>query len=208
MKRDIFHVIVSILAGMGMGFVAMAILPPTPVVAPTPAVAPPDRDLVVGLSEVLVDVHKEAVATKAELAGVKPPLMPRRRVDPLRMFKMTVGEHYQNKRSHYGVSYPNTWDVDLRRLFGDPTDDPRRGEAASAFLRRNRAQIRELVSRWTGEYQFTLDTVLTDMIGRCRELKLRAVGSERRLKLDFTVLLTVKTMHMLYSTARREWIPL
>jgi len=144
----------------------------------------------------------------AELAGVKPPSLPRRRVDPLRVFKMTVGEHYQNKRSHYGVSYPNTWDVDLRRLFGDPTDDPRRGEAASAFLRRNRAQIRELVSRWTGEYQFTLDTVLTDMIGRCRELKLRAVGSERRLKLDFTVLLTVKTMHMLYSTARREWIPL
>ncbi len=143
----------------------------------------------------------------AELAGSRPPRVPRRRVDPIRVLRKTLGEHYQEKRSHYGVSYPNTWDGDLRRLFGDP-GDPRRGEAASTFLRRHRAQIRQLVSRWTGEYQFTLDTVLSDMIGRCRELKLRAVGSERRLKLDFTVLLTVKTMHMLYSTARREWIPL
>ena len=29
---------------------------------------------------------------------------------------------------------------------------------------------------WTGEYQLTLDPVLDDMIERCRELKLRAVG--------------------------------
>lgn len=143
----------------------------------------------------------------AELAGQKPPTVDRRRVDSLATLRRTLGEHYAEKRSHYAVSYPDTYDRDLRRLFGEPLD-PQRGEAASAFLRRHRAEIRQLVSRWTGEYQFTLDTVLSDMIGRCRELKLRAVGSERRLKLDFTVLLTVKTMHVLYSTARREWIPL
>ncbi len=142
-----------------------------------------------------------------ELAGQKPPTVDRRRVDSLATLRRTLGEHYAEKRSHYAVSYPDTYDRDLRRLFGEPVD-PQRGEAASAFLRRHRAEIRQLVSRWTGEYQFTLDTVLSDMIGRCRELKLRAVGSERRLKLDFTVLLTVKTMHVLYSTARREWIPL
>lgn len=143
----------------------------------------------------------------AELAGQKPPTVDRRRVDSLATLRRTLGEHYVEKRSHYAVSYPDTYDRDLRRLFGEPVD-PQGGEAASAFLRRHRAEIRQLVSRWTGEYQFTLDTVLSDMIGRCRELKLRAVGSERRLKLDFTVLLTVKTMHVLYSTARREWIPL
>lgn len=143
----------------------------------------------------------------AELAGQRPPTVDRRRVDSLATLRRTLAEHYIEKRSHYAVSYPDTYDRDLRRLFGEPVD-PQRGEAASAFLRRHRAEIRQLVSRWTGEYQFTLDTVLSDMIGRCRELRLRAVGSERRLKLDFTVLLTVKTMHVLYSTARREWIPL
>ena len=42
-------------------------------------------------------------------------------------------------------------------------------------------EIRQVVSKWTGEYQLTLDAVLEDMIARCRELNLRAVGSEREL---------------------------
>ena len=42
------------------------------------------------------------------------------------------------------------------------------------------------------------------MIARCRELNLRAVGSERKLLMDFTVLLTAKTVHSLYSPSRRE----
>ena len=62
------------------------------------------------------------------------------------------------------------------------------------------------MSRWTGEYQFTLDQVLHDMIGRCRQLKLRTVGSEREVRMDFAVLLTVQTMHFLYS--RKKWIAL
>jgi hypothetical protein len=49
-----------------------------------------------------------------------------------------------------------------------------------------------------------MDQVLADMIGRARELRLRAVGSERQLRMDFAVLLTVKVMHYLY--AGRSWI--
>ena len=97
---------------------------------------------------------------------------------------MTLREYYEEKREQYSIEHPDIYDRDLLRLF---SDDPRhrRAERASVFLRRNRAEIRRLVSRWTGEYQFTLDQVLHDMIGRCRELKLRAVGSERRLRMDF-----------------------
>jgi hypothetical protein len=50
--------------------------------------------------------------------------------------------------------------------------------------------------------------VLDDMISRCRELNLRAVGSERKLVTDFTVLLTAKTMHALFGPSRRKWIAL
>jgi hypothetical protein len=46
------------------------------------------------------------------------------------------------------------------------------------------------------------------MIFRCRELDLRAPGSERKLVLDFTVLLTAKTMHALFGPSRRKWIAL
>jgi DNA-directed RNA polymerase subunit L len=143
----------------------------------------------------------------AEIAGHKPAVTSRAQVDSLRTLRKTLGEHYRVRRARYTIEYPSTYDRDLRRLF---TDDPgvRRHVAASTFLRRNRRKIRQMVARWTGEYQLTLDHVLGEMIGRCRELRLRAVGNERQLRSDFAVLLTVQTMHVLYSQARRDWIPL
>jgi hypothetical protein len=143
----------------------------------------------------------------AEIAGQKPLLRRRVEVDPLRKIKTTIGEHYKAKLQHYSTDTPRTYDRDLLRIF---SNNPRHRNSppASAFIRHHRASIRRLVSKWTGEYQLTLDTVLDEMIERCRELKLRAVGSERQLRQDFTVLLTAKTVHSLYSPSRRQWFAL
>src|SRR6201999_993997 len=129
------------------------------------------------------------------------------RVDPLRSLKETLAEHYQKKMAFYAFNPPKTYDRDLSRIF---SRDPRhqRAQAASSFIRRHRAQIRQVVARWTGENQLTLDAVLDDMIARCRELDLRATGPERKLVTDFTVLLTAKTMHALFGPSRRKWIAL
>jgi len=129
----------------------------------------------------------------------------RSRPDSLPTLRTTLRQYYAEKRQQYQVSYPDIYDRDLKRIF---SDDPRhaRHELASRFLRRNRAEIRRLVSNWTGEYQFTLDQVFEDIIGRSRELKLRTVGTERSLKMEFAVLLTVKTMDFHYS--RRNWFAL
>ena len=40
------------------------------------------------------------------------------------------------------------------------------------------------------------------------EAALRAVGPERELFIEFTVLLTAKTMHALFGPSRRKWIAL
>lgn len=140
-----------------------------------------------------------------ELAGVPPIVRSRRRVDPLRSLSMTLFEHYTIRRALYSVEYPKTWDGDLRRLFSNDRR-LRSHESAAAFLRRHRTSIRRVVARWTGEYQFTLDTVLGDMIGRCRELGLRVVGRDRQVLTDFMVLLTARTMEMLSKQGRRDWI--
>jgi hypothetical protein len=139
------------------------------------------------------------------LSGKRPVVRDRARPESLPTLATTLGEYYEEKRSRYLVSYPDIYDRDLRRLF---SDDPRhaRRELASRFLRRNRAEIRKLVASWTGEYQFTLNQVLNDMIGRSRELKLRVAAPEKRLKIDFAILLTVKTMDFHYS--RRNWFAL
>ncbi len=143
----------------------------------------------------------------AEIAGQKPLVTRRLRVEPLSQLTQTLAEHYEKKQAHHAIDYPKIYDRDLRRIFSaDPRH--RRSPAASTFLRRNRAKIRQLVSKWTGEYELTLDSVFDDMIGRCRELKLRAVGSERQLRMEFIVLLTAKTVHSLYSPSRRQWLAL
>jgi D-alanine-D-alanine ligase len=66
--------------------------------------------------------------------------------------------------------------------------------------------VRRNVALWTGEYQYTIDQVLAGIIERCRELDLRLVESEERTKLDFTILLTVQTMHYLHSGKHRVWL--
>ncbi|HUF28263.1 MAG TPA: putative zinc-binding metallopeptidase [Gemmatimonadaceae bacterium] len=143
----------------------------------------------------------------AELAGTSPLVSRRTVVEPLRMVTRTIAEHYAERKEKYSVSVPDIYDRDLRRLFSD-SPRHRNQPRAAAFLRRNRGEIRRMVSKWTGEYEFTLDVVLAHMIRRARELRLRAVGSERQLRTDFAVLLTVKTMHFLYSEGRRDWIAL
>jgi hypothetical protein len=142
-----------------------------------------------------------------EIAGKRPPVTTRERADPLYKLSQTLGEHYQKKQAFYAFKPPKTYDRDLSRLF---STDPRhrREQPASVFIRRHRAQIRQLVARWTGENQLTLDAVLDDMILRCRELDLRAPGSERKLVINFTILLTAKTMHALFGPSRRKWIAL
>ncbi len=63
--------------------------------------------------------------------------------------------------------------------------------------------MRRLASRWTSEYQYTIDTLLGAMIERCRELDLRLRTSPEQTKLDFAVLLTVQTMNYLHSGRHR-----
>jgi hypothetical protein len=141
----------------------------------------------------------------AEIADEKPVLTGHQQVDPLSRLTRTLAEHYEKKRVLYAVDPPTIYDRDLRRTF---SDDPRhrRSPAAAVFLRRNRAQIRQMVSKWAREYQPALDAVLNDMIARCRDLELRATGPERQLIVDFALLLMARTVDSLYSPARRQWI--
>ena len=140
------------------------------------------------VDELMAEIAEQAAADDAPAAH--------RSAEPA---QDTLAEHYEKKQALYAVDTPTTYDRDLHRLF---SDDPRhrRSPAASTFLREVTARrsgrwLRSgpanTSSRWT--------PMLDDMIGRCRELKLRAVGPERQLRMDFIVLLTAKTVHSLYS---------
>ncbi|HZL99064.1 MAG TPA: hypothetical protein VFD43_02330 [Planctomycetota bacterium] len=141
----------------------------------------------------------------ATLEERPPAVRSRKAVEPLGALDATLKEHYDAMRAHYAPRYPRVYDRELRQLF---SDDPRhrRRELAASFLRRHRAAIQELIARWLGGHEFTLELVLDDMIGRCRQLKLRVAGQEPKLLGDFAVLLTARTVQVLHG--RRRWIPL
>ncbi len=142
-----------------------------------------------------------------EIADTSPLISNRQRMDPVRTLTKTLAQHYAENKAKYTEELPDVYDADLRRIFSD-SPSHRNQPLASAFLRRHRREIRRMVAKWTGEYEFTLDVVLAQMIRRSRELRLRAVGGDRQLRMDFAVLLTVKTMHFLYTEGHRDWIAL
>ncbi len=137
-----------------------------------------------------------------DLSGQPPARRAARAVDPLESLTSTLREHYQEKRKRYGVEYPSFYDRDLLRLFSDAPGDRGRPTAAG-FLRKVRKDVCREVAYWTGEYQYTIDRVMEDMIRRCQQLKLRMAGPPQRVTLDFTILLTVQTMNFLHSGRHR-----
>jgi hypothetical protein len=141
----------------------------------------------------------------AEIGPQPPRSVSRRRVDALPSLHKTLRQHYEEKRARYGIESANVYDRDLRRLFSDRPELAHNPKAAW-FLARIRKEVRRLVARWTGQYQYTIDQVLDDVIQRCRELNLRLVESEERTKLDFAVFLAVQTMNYLHSGQHRVWL--
>ena len=137
-----------------------------------------------------------------EIANKPPVNKSRRIVDPLSSIKRTLGAHYERKRKHYGVDHPEFYDRDLRKLFSDSPDAAGNMKAAR-FIARARKDVRRRVAAWTGAYQYTIDRVIEDIIGRCRELNLRLARPEEQTKLEFIIMLTVQTMNYLHSGRHR-----
>jgi hypothetical protein len=140
-----------------------------------------------------------------DLGGTRPPVRSRKRVAPVSQLTSTLREYYASKREFYAVDIPSTYDHELCRVFSQAPKHAAR-ELASRFIVRHSKEIRTLVSRWTGESEFTIDQLLQEMIGRSRALKLRVPAPDKKVLLDFAGMLAVRSVHFLYR--RRESIPL
>jgi hypothetical protein len=136
------------------------------------------------------------------IGGKKPIVNSRSTPDPLSRIRKTLRTHYRRKREHYGVDFPSIYDNDLRKLFScDPAH--RRNATAAAFLSRIRGELRRSVARWTGEYSYTIDQVVQEMIERCRELKLRLGSAPEETKRDAMILVAVRTTSFLHEGRHR-----
>jgi hypothetical protein len=138
-----------------------------------------------------------------EISDQRPKLRSRSRVHALREITITLREHYRARQSRYALDEPDVYVRDLRRLFAVET-----GPAAATFLRRHRKEVLSSVSRWTGQYKYTINEVYGEMIDRCREhgLRVDSDADEGELVRETAVLLAVQTMNQL--NAGGHWIKL
>lgn len=145
----------------------------------------------------------ELVESYMTSIGDRRPLVSNRRtIDSISGIRRTLRAHYQRKREHYGLDYPSIYDNDLRKLF---SSDPlhKRNPTAAAFLSRIRVELRRSVARWTGEYSYTIDQVVQEMIERCRELRLRVRDHAEETKRDAIILVAVRTTNFLHEGRHR-----
>jgi hypothetical protein len=136
------------------------------------------------------------------VARTPPKITTTTELDPLPELTKTLGEHYRQKREHYGLDHPGFYESDLWNLFSDAPEYAKHPSAAR-FVRRIRKEARATVASFTDSYQYTIDQLIEKILRRCRELNLRLTESEEATRIDFMVFLTVQTMNYLHSGRHR-----
>jgi hypothetical protein len=136
------------------------------------------------------------------IATTPPKITGTSELDPLPELTKTLGEHYRQKREHYGLDYPDFYESDLWNLFSAAPEYSKHLSAAR-FIRRIRKEARSTVASFTDSYQYTIDQLIEKILRRCRDLNLRLTESEEATKIQFMVFLTVQTMNYLHSGRHR-----
>lgn len=133
-----------------------------------------------------------------EIGPKRPPVRNTRIIEPLHKLHRTLREHYQAKKLRYGEEWPDFYDHHLTRLFSTEPEF-KRNMSAARFLQNIRADVRRLVAKWTGAYQYTIDQVFVDMIDRCREVNMRLAVPEEEARYEAALMVTVQTMIYLHE---------
>lgn len=105
---------------------------------------------------------------------------------------------YREKTKELGLDKPFYMEPLLARLFSSETEFKQK-KLAAKFIREERKLIRDKVSRWTGQYKYTIDQMLNDVIKSCQNKKLRLIRSERETRLDLVGMLTAQTLNYINS---------
>jgi len=132
----------------------------------------------------------------------RPVVRSKRHEEPLRVIRTTLREHYRRKRDHYGFEETECYDHELLRLFS-PEPKDKQAPSAATFLRQASKRLRRDVSEWTGQFQYTIDQVLREMIARCQQLDLRIDRDTNEVERDALIVLTMHTMNHIQDEAHK-----
>lgn len=132
-----------------------------------------------------------------EIAAKRPINTSRARFEPLEAVSKTLRQHYEEKRAQRSAHRSPWYDRDLRRLFGPANGCP--SVPAERFIHRCRTELHCSFSPVAVQERYNLDQFVREILSRCRELQLHAVGG-RQLKARFLSLLTRRQRQYIHNT--------
>ena len=134
--------------------------------------------------------------TMRGIAGAPPKVTRGRLLADASKSKKTLAHHYAWKRKIWSSDYPDFYDVDLLRIFGELTPGD---ETAARFMIRHRRAITRAIVNWTGEPKYTVDRLTTKLIGRAAALNLGTPRDESALLIDIGSYLSALVSNYLYT---------
>lgn len=115
--------------------------------------------------------------------------------------RKTLAKHYAWKRTLWSSNYPDFYDADLRKIFGELTPGD---ETAARFMRRYRRQITHAIMTFTGERKYTADRLTKRLIARAEALNLGTPRDESALLIDIGSYLTALVSNYLHTGRFKE----
>ncbi len=136
--------------------------------------------------------------------SAKPPLKPNGEIHwDVTSMKALLSMHYKRRRKFYAEDYPDFHDFHLKKIFPRSSSrEPK--EKAFKLIRKHRKEILDSVALWTGEKKYIINDLLKELIGRCRELGLKAGRDEAGAVLKMSVYITAQIMNYLYTGRYKE----
>jgi len=123
-------------------------------------------------------------------------------IHPLESLNLTLLEHYDQSEERYREKAQGYVDDVLREIFNTNGKNGK-GEkriAAGGFIEKNRNQMVEMISRWTGEGIASVGPLIDKLIARAKELNLNLSPRRQSRKLmEVTALATTLIMNYIYE---------
>lgn len=119
-----------------------------------------------------------------------------RQISKVSKLTRTLRRYYAEKRRTWETDYPDFYDADLKKIFGEltPGDEP-----AARFMKRYRRAIVSATVTWTGESKYTVEGLTAKLIARAAALNLGTRADEGALLLEVGAYLSTLVTNYLHT---------